>query len=309
MYVLDYNSIVIGSGPAGLTAALYLARGNRSVLVISEKIYDAQVGLLETIENYPGFPNGVSGAELIDNMINQAANYNVEFETVKATALETDTNGFRVCCKDGSHSTAQVIVAASGSSRRCLEVPGEKKLIGHGVFQCAFCDGGKFLKQPVAVIGGGDSGFTEALYLSRIASHVTILEMLPKFSASAILQDRARAETKLDMRCGVSVQEILGSVNVTGIRIINESGRAEDIDVSGVLVSIGSIPNTEYLQGNVELTGSKHVVTDEQLMTSKEGIFAAGDIRSFSPGQISTAVGDGATAGICAERYLQRIGA
>ena len=306
--MLDYDSIVIGSGPAGLTAALYLARGNRSVLVISEKIYDAQVGLLELVENYPGFPDGISGAELIDNMVNQAANYDVEFETEKVTALEAVTDGFRVSCEDGSRYTARVVIAASGSARRELEVPGEKELIGRGVFQCAFCDGGKFANQPVAVVGGGDAGITEALYLSRIASHVTLFETLTKLSASAVLQDRARAEAKLDLRCGVTVLEILGGSNVTGLRVLGESGSMEDIDVGGVLVSIGSIPNTEYLQGVVELTASKHVLTNEQLMASKEGIFAAGDIRSFSPGQISAAVGDGATAGICAERYLQRIG-
>ena len=307
--MFDYDSIVIGSGPAGLTAALYLARGNRSVLVVSEKIYDAQVGLLELIENYPGFPDGISGAELIDNMVNQAANYDVEFETEKVTALETVPDGFRVCCRDGGRYTARVVVAASGSYRRELGVPGEKKLTGHGVFQCAFCDGGKFAKQPVAVIGGGDSGITEALYLARIASHVSVFEMLPKLGASAVLCDRAGAEARLETRCGVSVQEILGEGNVAGLRILNESGQTEDVEVSGVLVSIGHIPNTDYLAGIAELTNSGHVAVNEQLMTSREGIFAAGDIRTYSPGQISSAVGDGATAGISAERYLQRTGA
>ena len=306
--MFDYDSIVVGAGPAGLTAAMYLARGNRSVFVISEKIYDAQVGLLEFIENYPGFHAGISGAELIDNMVNQAANYDVDFDTVKVTALEAVTDGFRVRCSDSNCYTARVIVAASGSTRRELGVPGERKLTGRGVFQCAFCDGGKFAKRAVAVIGGGDAGITEALYLSRIASHVSVLESLPKLSASAVLLDRAESDKRITTRCGVCVQEIIGDAKVTGLRFLDENGNVEDIEVEGVLVSIGHTPNTGYLQGVVELAESGHVVVNEQLMSSKDGLFAAGDIRAFSPGQISSAVGDGATVGICAERWLQRMG-
>jgi thioredoxin reductase (NADPH) len=303
--MFDYDAIVIGAGPGGLTAALYLARGNFSVCVISEKIYDAQVGLLEMVENYPGFPDGVSGAELIDAMVTQASCYGAELETDEVTNIAKADGGFTVCCKSGARYTAKVVMAATGSRRRKLNVPGETELEGRGVFSCAFCDGGNFVGKAVAVVGGGDAGVTEALYLSRLCSHVYVLEMLPKLNASAVLQDRLFEAANMTVRCSVVVEEILGAEAVSGLRIKNEVGESEVIAIEGVLVDVGLLPNTNCLAESSQLEKDGRVVVDQSLASNVPGLFALGDIRSASPGQISSAVGDGATAGIAAVKMLQ----
>ena len=303
--MFDYNAVIIGAGPAGLTASLYLARGKRSVLVISERIYDAQVGLLELVENYPGFPDGVSGAELIDTMVTQASNYGADFNTDRVLSVEKSNNGFAVICESGAIITSGILIAASGSRRRKLGVPGETELSGRGVFSCAFCDGTNFVGKPVAVVGGGDAGITEALYLSNLASQVYVLEMLPRLSATAVMLDRLSEVSNVTVRCGVTVSEILGDCVVSALRMKNESGGSETIEVDGVLVDIGQLPNTDYLSELLGLEKDGRVSVDEKMATDLPGLFAAGDIRASSPGQISTAVGDGATAGINAIKLLQ----
>ena len=303
--MFDYDVVIIGAGPAGLTAALYLARGKRSVLVISEKIYDAQVGLLELIENYPGFSDGVSGAELIDAMVTQASNYGAEFTTDMVLSAETINGGFAVNCESGERLTSTVLIAASGSHHRKLGVPGEEELTGRGVFSCAFCDGGDFAGKPVAVIGGGDAGVTEALYLARLASHVYLLEMLPQLSAAGVLQDRLSETANITVRCGATVIGITGDSNVSGLTIENGTGGVETIDVIGVLVDIGLLPNTGYLTEVVKLEKDGRVPVDWKMSSDMPGLFAVGDVRVCSPGQISAAVGDGATAGIHAIKFLQ----
>ena len=303
--MFDYNAVIIGAGPAGLTASLYLARGKRSVLVISERIYDAQVGLLELVENYPGFPDGVSGAELIDTMVTQASNYGADFNTDRVLSVERSNNGFAVICESGAIITSGILIAASGSRRRKLGVPGETELSGRGVFSCAFCDGTNFVGKPVAVVGGGDAGITEALYLSNLASQVYVLEMLPRLSATAVMLDRLSEVSNVTVRCGVTVSEILGDCVVSALRMKNESGGSETIEVDGVLVDIGQLPNTDYLSELLGLEKDGRVSVDEKMATDLPGLFAAGDIRASSPGQISTAVGDGATAGINAIKLLQ----
>jgi len=303
--MFDYDAIVIGAGPGGLTAALYLARGNVSVLVISEKIYDAQVGLLEMVENYPGFPDGVSGAELIDLMVTQASNYGAEFETDEVTNVIKAEGGFTVCCNSGASFVSKAVVAASGARRRKLNVPGEAEFEGRGVFSCAFCDGGNFSGKSVAVVGGGDAGATEALYLSRLCSHVYLFEMLPKLNASGVLQDRLFEAANITVRCSVTADEILGVAAVSGLRIKNESGGVEVIAVDGILVDVGLLPNTGFLSEIARLEKDGRVSVDQMLSSDVPGLFAVGDIRSCSPGQIASAVGDGAAAGIAAVKFLQ----
>jgi len=303
--MFDYDAIVIGAGPGGLTAALYLARGKFSVCVISDKIYDAQVGLLEMVENYPGFPDGVSGAELIDAMVTQASNFGAEFETVGVTNVVKTDVGIRVSCENGENYLSKVVIAATGSRRKKLGIPGETEFEGRGVFNCAFCDGDKFVGKPVAVVGGGDAGVTEALYLSRLCSHVYVLEMLPQLGAAAVLQDRLFETANITVRRPVTVGEILGAGSVSGLIIKNEAGESESIAVEGVLVDIGLIPNTECISGLAQLEKSGRVTVDSTLASDAPRLFAVGDIRSGSPGQIASAVGDGATAGIAAVKLLQ----
>ena len=306
--MFDFDAIVIGAGPGGLTAALYLARGNISVCVIAEKIYDAQAGLLEKIENYPGFPDGISGAELIDAMVNQASDYGAEFVTDEVISIkkydETDV-GFTVKCANGASYSAKVIIAATGSRHRKLNVPGEEEFGGRGVFYCAFCDGGDFIGKTVAVIGGGDAGVTEALYLSRICAQVYVFEMLPELNASAVLRDRLSDTSNISARCSITVEEILGTGAVSGLKIENENGDSEVVAVDGVLVDIGLLPNTGCLSGLARLNESGRVEVDPTLSSDIPGLFAVGDIRAFSPGQIASAVGDGAAAGIAAVKRLQ----
>jgi len=301
----DYDAIVIGAGPGGLAAALYLARGKMNVGVIAEKIYDAQVGLLEMVENYPGFPDGVSGAELIDMMVTQASNYGAEFDTDTVTSVKKTDSGFSVKCESGVSYITKVVVAATGSLRRKLGVPGEEEFEGRGVFNCAFCDGGNFVGKPVAVVGGGDAGVTEALYLSRLCSHVYVLEMLPKLGASAVLQDRLFETRNITVRCSVAVEEIQGAEAVSGLKFKNEKGEGEIIAVEGVLVDVGLLPKTDCLSGLAQLEKDGRVSVDQNLAASVPGLFAVGDIRKYSPGQIASAVGDGAAAGIAAVKMLQ----
>ncbi|MDR0852392.1 MAG: NAD(P)/FAD-dependent oxidoreductase [Clostridiales Family XIII bacterium] len=305
--MVDYDAVVVGAGPAGLTAALYLARGKHRVLVVSEKIFDGPVGLLELIENYPGFPDGVSGGELIDAMVTQASNYDVEFETDRVSSVEKTEDTFVTALDSGEKITSKILVAASGSRHRKLNVPGESELTDHGVFNCAFCDGGKFIGKPVVVVGGGDAGITEALYLSKLASHVYVLEFLPQLKATAVLQDKVYEAENITVQCGVSVTEILGEGVVSGVRVKAGTGDSETIDAEGVLVDIGLLPNTSYLSELISLEKSGHVSVNEQMATSIDGLFVVGDIRTSSPGQISSAVGDGAAAGIHAIRLLQQL--
>jgi thioredoxin reductase (NADPH) len=305
--MFNYDAIVVGAGPAGLTASLYLARGNRSVLTIATKIYDAQVGLLELIENYPGFPGGVSGAELIDSMVTQATDYGVELLEAEVIKVSRLNDGYSVECESGENFTCQVLIAANGSRHRKLNVPGEHELTGHGVFSCAFCDGGKFANQPVVVVGGGDAGITEAMYLTRLCSQVTVLEFMPKLNATPVLQDRAREIPNLTIRCGVRVDEILGTSTVEGLRVTNESGGSEDIPCNGVLVDIGQLPNTEIYADLLEFSRGR-IIVDSKMSSVLHGLYAIGDIRSDSIGQIAGAVGDGAIAGINAIRQLQAEG-
>ena len=188
-----------------------------------------------------------------------------------------------------------------------LGVPGEDKLRGSGVISCAFCDGGQFNGQKVAVIGGGDAGVTGALYLAKIAAKVLLIEAMPSLTATAILRDRVKDNPKIEVRCGTKVTAILGESKVDGIAIVGRGGRKETFKVDGVLVHVGLDPVTEYLEGVVPLDAQRQIVVNERMETEIPGIFAAGDIRSQSPGQVSTAVGDGAAAAMSAQRFLQKL--
>ncbi len=300
----EWDAIIIGGGPAGLTAGLYLCRGSWRTLLIEKESVGGYIMNVETIENYPGFPDGVIGSQLAMEMKNQATKYGLKIERGEVMAVQASPGRKIVTCTNGTNHTAPAVIIAGGSVHKKLGVPGEERFQGNGVIYCGFCDGGQFFDRIIAVCGGGDAGITEALYMSNIASKVIVIEALPKLTATAVLQDRARANPKIEIRCGVKVVEIVGGEQLTGIVI---AGEKETIPVDGVLVHVGLDPNTGYLAGVVPLDEQKQVKVNQSMETEIPGIFAAGDIRSGSPRQVSTAVGDGAIAAMAAQKFLQKL--
>ncbi len=303
----DWDAVIIGGGPAGLTAGLYLGRGNWRTVILEKENVGGYIMNVETIENYPGFPEGVFGSQLAMDMKNQAKKYGVQIKHGEVTGIQDISEKKWLTCSDATNYSTKAVIIAGGSVSKKLTVPGEEKLRGKGVFSCAFCDGGEYVDRVVAVCGGGDAGVTEALYLTRIASRVFLIEALPKLTATAILQDRVRNNPKIEIRCGEKVTAILGNNQVEAIELIKENEQKEVLSVDGVLVHVGLDPNTGFLEGIVPLDDQRQVVVSEWMETKVPGIFAAGDIRSGSPRQVATAVGDGAIAGMAAQKYLQSL--
>ncbi|MFC1946903.1 NAD(P)/FAD-dependent oxidoreductase [Chloroflexota bacterium] len=304
----DWDAIIIGGGPAGLTAGIYLSRGNWRTLLLEKEGYGGYIMNIEMIENYPGFSEGVIGSQLGMEMMEQARKYGVEMKRATVNSVQVSSSNKWVTCADGTTYTSSVIIFAGGSVPKKLGVPGEEEFRDRGVIGCAFCDGGQFTEQVVAVCGGGDSGITEALYLSKIASKVIVIEAMPKLNATAILQDRVAQNPKLEVQTGMKVQAITGGNTVEGIEVISEeTGQKETMKVDGVLVHVGLDPNTGYLQGVVPLDEGGQIIVNGWMESEIPGVFAAGDIRSNSPRQVSAAVGDGAAAGMSAQRYLQKL--
>ncbi len=304
----DWDAVIIGGGPSGLTAGLYLCRGNWRTLLLEKETVGGYIMNVEYIENYPGFPEGVVGSQLGMDMKNQALKYGLRTERNEVLALEGSPGNKSVSCADGTTYTASAVIIAGGSVPKKLGVPGEEKLHGSGVISCAFCDGGQFVDRVVAVCGGGDAGVTGALYLAKIASKVILIEAMPLLTATAVLRDRVKDNPKIEVRCGTKVTAIVGESQVEGIEFVDDkSGQKGTLKVDGVLVHVGLDPNTDYLEGVVPLDKQRQVVVNEWMETEIPGIFAAGDIRSGSPGQVSTAVGDGASAAMAAQRFLQKL--
>ena len=302
--MFDWDVIIIGGGPAGLTAGLYLSRANRRTLLLDKDTAGGYIRNIELIENYPGFADGIAGAQLASQMVAQATKYGLQIENAEVTGIELFSGTRYVACANGQGFTTNVIIIAGGSKNKKLGVPGEAELAGKGVFECAFCDGGHYAGKVVTVCGGGDAGVTEALYMAKIASKVILIEAMPQLTAAAILQDRIKANKKIEVRCGTQVEAITGKEKVEAIEL--KAGRKkETLKVDGVLVHIGLDPNTDYLEGIVPLDKQGQVIVNEKMESEVPYIFAAGDIRSGSPRQVVAAVGDGAIAAITAQRLLQ----
>jgi len=300
----EYEIVIIGGGPAGLSAGLYTSRARLSTLLIERGLVGGLITETELVENYPGFPEGISGLELGELMHQQATKYGLETLLAEVTGLELQ-QGQKIIKTTEGNFTAKAVIIASGSERLKLGVPGEKEFTGKGVSYCATCDAAFFRKLPIAVAGGGDVGITEALHLAKFASKVTVIELLPKLGASRILQERAAAEPKIEFRLNTRVEEIEGEEVVKRLKLRQViTGEKATLDVAAIFVSIGIKPNTDYLKGILSLDATGTIITNDKLETNIPGIFAAGDIRHNSVRQAIAAAGDGATAAIYAEKFI-----
>ncbi len=297
--------LILGAGPAGLSAALYAARAELSPLVLTGTEMGGQASLTHTIENYPGFPNGIGGAELGELFRQQAERFGARFEYDLATAVDLSQRPFKVSTY-GNEYLAETLIIATGASPNHLNVPGESELTGRGVSYCATCDGWFFKDKKVVVVGGGDSALEEGLFLTRYATDVTIIHRRDQLRAGAILQKRARENPKIHFIWDTVVSEIMGNGVVNGVRLKNvKTGEVKDFETDGVFIFIGHTPNTQIFQGQLEMTPQGYIVTDMQMRTSVEGVFAAGEVMDPHYRQVVTSAGMGAAAAIQATRYLE----
>ncbi|HEX5950667.1 MAG TPA: thioredoxin-disulfide reductase [Actinomycetota bacterium] len=301
--------VVLGSGPAGYTAALYAARANLAPLVLKGLEAGGQLMLTTEVENYPGFADGIMGPELMDAMEKQAARFDAEIVAQSATRVDLSSRPFGVWSGD-QEWRARTLIVSTGASARWLDVPGEEKLRGRGVSACATCDGFFFRDRELLVVGGGDTAMEEATFLTRFASKVTIVHRRDEFRASKIMQERALANDKISVIWDSVVDEILGEDAVTGVRLRNvKSGESSQMSVDGVFMAIGHTPNTGLLEEQLELDGNGYIVVAEpRTSTSVPGVFAAGDVTDRIYRQAVTAAGQGCKAAIDAERFLEEHG-
>ena len=302
--------VIVGAGPAGLAAGLYAARARRSTLLIEKKVTGGQIALTNDVENYPGFDN-INGYDLADAMHKQAAKYGMETLLTEVTAIEQATDGTHLVRTSEGDISAKAVIVTGGADYNRLGVPGEERLTGFGVSYCATCDAAFFRDQTVAVVGGGDAAMDEGLFVARFAKKVYVIHRRDKLRASAILQERAFAEPKIEFVWNTVVEEIAGEKAVSGIKTRNViTGDTGTLDVSGMFIFIGMTPNTGYLRKRLRMDEGGHIFVNEWMETDVPGLFAAGDVRANSARQVVTAAGDGATAAIRADRYItDRFGA
>jgi len=299
-----YHVVIIGSGPAGLTAGLYCARSRFNTLLIEKGVIGGQITNAERVENYPGFPKGISGIELGQLIHEQAISYGLELLLAEVTKVVPGQRHNLVSTSEGDF-VAESIIIASGSQFRKLGVPGEDKFVGKGVSYCATCDGPLFKGKTVAVIGGGDAAVTEALYLSKFASSVKVIHRRSHLRASKIFQERTMAEPKIEFIWDTVVTQIEGAGVVKHIMLKNtKNAKISILELAGVFVAIGSEPNSAQWRGLLPLDEEGYIITNELMETKIPGIFAAGDVRHNSARQAITAAGDGATAAMSATRFL-----
>ncbi|MDD2456260.1 MAG: thioredoxin-disulfide reductase [Kiritimatiellae bacterium] len=302
------NVVIIGSGPAGYTAAIYAARANLAPVLVSGMQPGGQLTQTTDVENYPGFESPVDGTLLVETMRKQAERLGVRvmMDEVEACQLSGDVK--KVKTGISGEIEARAVIVATGASARYLGLDSEKKLMGKGVSACATCDGAFFKGQRVAVVGGGDTAMEDALYLSRMAERVTVVHRRDQFRASKIMADRVLASDKIDVVWDSVVEEVLGDGGqVTGLRLRNvKSGAFSEIDVQGVFIAIGHVPNTAFLSGQLETDAEGYIVA-ERTRTSVPGVFAAGDVQDRFYKQAVTAAGSGCMAALEAERYIDSV--
>ena len=307
-----YDIVIVGGGPAGLTAGLYAARASLKVLLVEGATSVSQITVTDMIENYPGIHEGISGFALIERFKRQASHFGLEITSGDITAIAGkrlgDTDGWEVVTGNSSYDALALIVA-TGTNWRKLGAPGEENLIGKGVSYCATCDGPLYRNREVVVIGGGDTAVQEAIFLASFARKVTIVHRRDRLRATGILQRRALANSKIEFAWNSVVEEIAGKGSVEGVKIkdVKSGGTLRNIPADGVFIFVGMAPNTDLVRGIVNLDENGYVVVDSRMRTSREGIFACGDCIAKLLRQVITACGDGATAAFSAQLYVEAL--
>jgi len=298
--------LIVGSGPSGLTAAIYAARANLHPLIVEGTGAGGQLMLTTDVENFPGFPDGILGPELMMKFREQAERFGAAFVTADVDRVDLEGPPFRAWVGE-REIVAESVVISTGATARMLGLPSEQRLLGHGVSTCATCDGFFFREQPIAVIGGGDSALEEALFLTKFATSVTVVHRRDELRASKIMQERAFANPKISFRWNAEVEEMLGDTKVEALRLSDTlSGDVSDLEVSGIFVAIGHTPNTSLFVNQLELDENGYIVTGpSSTTTSVDGVFAAGDVQDHVFRQAVTAAGTGCMAAIEAERWLE----
>lgn len=302
-----YDVIIIGSGPAGLTAAIYTGRARLKTLVIAGSSWGGQLMLTSQVENYPGFPEGILGPELMNNMLKQAQRFGAEIVFEDAESIDFSERPFKVVAGGVAYESHAVIIA-TGASPKELGVEGEERLRGKGVSNCAVCDGAFFKDRTVVVVGGGDSAMEEALFLTRFVKKVKVIHRRSELRATKILQERAFSNPKVEFVWNSVVEEILGGERVEGVRVKRvDTGEKFEIPCDGVFVSIGYRPNTELFKGLVEMDEKGYIVATDFTKTSVEGVFVAGEAKDHRYRQAITAAGEGCQAALDAIKYLDEV--
>jgi len=303
------NVIILGSGCAGLTAAIYAARANLKPLLVDGHEAGGQLSLTTDVENFPGFPEGIQGPELIERMRKQAARFDTEYLTGEARSVDLSKRPFRLTINSHGDLYTRTLIIATGASARMLGLPSEKSLLGRGVSTCATCDGFFFRGKEIVVVGGGDSAMEEANFLTKFADKVTIVHRRDTFRASKIMQDRTLKNRKIVVAWDSVVEEVVGTDKVSAVRLKNlKTSRVSEIKVEGVFVAIGHTPNTKIFEGQIDRDKAGYIVTREGSRTSVRGVFAAGDCQDHVYRQAVTAAGSGCMAAIDAERFLEAEG-
>lgn len=303
----DKKVVIIGSGPAALTAAIYTSRANLDTTVIAGFQSGGQLMLTSDVENFPGFPEGIQGPELMDNMRRQAERFGSKFVDADATRVDFSKRPHKVYV-DNDEYVADAVIVATGASAMWLDLPSEQRLRGRGVSSCATCDGFFFRGKEIAVIGGGDSALEEALFLTRFATKVSLLHRRDKFRASKIMQDRVFKHEKITVIFDTVVEEVLGENKTEGIKIRNlKTGEASELKIEGLFVAIGHRPNTDIFKGWLEMNDQGYLKIVNESESTVPGVFIAGDVYDFRYRQAITAAGSGCKAALDAEKYLEAL--
>jgi len=303
-----FDAIIIGGGPAGLTAGIYLSRARMNTLLIEKALPGGQAILTEIIENYPGFPHGITGPDLMQKIEEQAVRFGLKIEYGEVEEVKIKVDKMKIVKINNQEYKTLSIILASGADASKLEVPGEEKLRGRGVSYCATCDAPFFKEQKIVVVGGGDTAIEEALYLTKFVREVTIIHRRDRLRATKILQERVFSNKRINFTWDSVVIKILGNEKVEGVLIQNKkTGEEKEITCQGVFVFVGNIPNSKILKELVKLDKRGYILTDNNMMASQEGIYVCGDVRKKLLRQVVTACGEGATAAFAAQKYIEEL--